>query len=112
MNIKTIIAVGVLALVAACARNPESIAPTTMPTNAYSNLSCERLAAELQNSQAELDQAEADQRQAVMGDAAGVFLVGVPVSSLTGADKEGTVAQKKGEVPAIESAQQNQGCES
>ena len=40
----------------------------------------------------------------------GVFLIGVPVSSLSGADKEGLLAQKKGEKIAIESQQRNQKC--
>lgn len=40
----------------------------------------------------------------------GVFLIGVPVSSLTGADKEGIIAQRKGEVVAIEVAQRQAGC--
>lgn len=98
------------ALLAGCAKNPESIAPMTMPLNAYSGLTCEQLALELQKSQTELLQAEASQRSAVTGDAVGVFLIGVPVSSLSGADKEGIVAQKKGEVIAIQGAQRQGGC--
>lgn len=57
-----------------------------------------------------LVQLSADQRQAATGDAVGVFIIGVPVSSLTGADKEGMIAQKKGEVIAIETAQRGQKC--
>lgn len=44
-----------------------------------------------------LAQLSTGQRQAVMGDAVGVFLIGVPVSSLTGSDREGLIAQKKRE---------------
>ncbi len=39
-----------------------------------------------------------------------MFLIGVPVSSLSGADKEGLVAQHKGEIVAIEGAMRNQQC--
>lgn len=93
-----------------CAKNPESISPMAMPVNAYSGLTCEQLAAEYQRSSYALASVEAQQRQAVTGDAVGVFLIGVPMSSLTGADKEGLVAQHKGEVIAIQVAQRNQGC--
>jgi len=37
-----------------------------------------------------------------MGDAVGVFLIGVPVSSLSGSDKEGLIATSKGKVTALE----------
>lgn len=95
---------------AGCAKNPESIAASTMPMNAYSGLSCNQLAMEHQRSSLALQQAEAAQRQAVQGDAVGVFLIGVPVSSLSGADKEGMVAQHKGEIIAINAMRRSKGC--
>lgn len=106
---RIVFAVAVLFL-AGCAKNPESIAPMSMPVNAYSGLSCAQLAAEMQRSSLALAQVEAGQRQAVTGDALGVFLIGVPVSSLSGSDREGLVAQHKGEVIAIQAAQRNQQC--
>lgn len=93
-----------------CAKNPEAIVPMTMPTGAYSNLTCQQLAAEHQKSSSALVAAEAQQRQAVTGDAVGVFLIGVPVSSLTGGDKEGTLAMHKGELVALSAMMQNKGC--
>lgn len=99
-----------VATLGACAKNPESISPMAMPVNAYSGLSCEQLAVEYQRSAMALASVEQQQRSAVMGDADGVFLIGVPVSSLTGADKEGEVALRKGEVVAIQSAARNQQC--
>ena len=98
------------AAVSGCAKNPESITPMSMPVNAYSGLSCAQLAAEKQKSQTSLTAAEAQQRQAVTGDAVGVFLIGVPMSSLSGADKEGVVAQHKGEIIAIQNAQRIAKC--
>lgn len=97
-------------LVAGCARNPESITPLTMPVNAYSGLGCEELAEEHRRSSAALVAVEAQQRQAVTGDAVGVFLIGVPVSSLSGSDREGQVALHKGELVAIEAQQRNRRC--
>lgn len=99
-----------LALLSACAKNPEAIAPMSMPVNAYMGLTCQQLATEHQRSSLALAQAEASQRQAVTGDAVGVFLIGVPVSSLSGADKEGLVAQHKGELIAIQAQQRQSKC--
>ena len=100
----------VLLVLAGCAKNPDAIAPMAMPVNAYLGLSCEQLAAEHQRSSAALAAVEAQQRSAATGDAVGVFLIGVPVSSLSGADKEGLVAQHKGEIIAIEGAMRGQQC--
>ncbi|WP_394889564.1 hypothetical protein ACG873_30315 [Mesorhizobium sp. AaZ16] len=97
-------------LLTACAKGPDAITPMSMPVNAYSGLSCNQLAAEHQKSTNALNAVSAQQRQAQTGDAVGVFLIGVPMSSLTGGDKEGAVAQHKGEVIAISSAQRNKGC--
>lgn len=98
------------AVLVGCAKNPEAIAPMTMPVNAYSGLTCAQLAAEHQRSSLALQQVEASQRQAVTGDAVGVFLIGVPVSSLSGSNREGAVAQHKGEIIAIEAMQRNNRC--
>lgn len=110
MTIWKLVALAAASIVVGCAKNPDAIAPMTMPVNAYSGLDCKQLSAEHQRSSLALQQVAADQRQAVTGDAVGVFLIGVPVSSLTGADKEGLVAQHKGELIAIESAQRNLNC--
>lgn len=108
--VKQILGACCLAALSACAKNPEAIVPVTMPVNAYSGLSCDQLAAEMQKSTTALTTVESQQRQAVTGDAVGVFLIGVPVSSLTGADREGDVALHKGEVIAIREQQRQRGC--
>jgi hypothetical protein len=89
----------------ACAKNPDA-----MPVNAYGGLSCDHLAAEHRRSTATLAAVSQQQKQAATGDAVGVFLIGVPVSSLSGGDKEGLVAQHKGEIVAIEGAMRGQRC--
>ena len=103
------VAFAALAL-AGCAKNPDAIAPMSMPVNAYAGLSCDQLVAEHQRASSALMAVEKQQRQAAAGDAVGVFLIGVPVSSLSGADKEGLVAQHKGEIIAIEGAMRSQQC--
>lgn len=95
---------------AACAKNPDAIAPIAMPVNAYFGLTCDQLVTEHQRSSAALAAVSQQQKQAATGDAVGVFLIGVPVSSLSGGDKEGLVAQHKGELVAIEGAMRSQHC--
>lgn len=94
----------------ACAKNPDAIAPVAMPVNAYSGLTCDQLVTEHRRSTAALAAVSQQQKQAATGDAVGVFLIGVPVSSLSGGDKEGLVAQHKGEIVAIEGAMRGQRC--
>lgn len=107
---KTALAVLAAAAAAGCAKNPDAIVPITMPVNAYSGLSCEQLAAEHRRSSEALAAVSEQQKQAATGDAVGVFLIGVPVSSLSGGDKEGLVAQHKGEIVAVEGAMRSQQC--
>lgn len=103
------LAVAAFAL-AACAKNPDAIAPIAMPVNAYFGLTCDQLVTEHQRSSAALAAVSQQQKQAATGEAVGVFLIGVPVSSLSGGDKEGLVAQHKGELVAIEGAMRSQHC--
>lgn len=95
---------------AACAKNPDAIPAISMPTAAYSGMTCEQLATEYIRASTALAQVETQQRQAATGDAVGVFLIGVPLSSLGGGDKEGLVAQYKGEVLAIGAKQKELKC--
>ena len=50
------------------------------------------------------------QISAANGDAFGVFLVGVPIGSVAGGDKEGEMAASKGKVSAMQSAGMSKGC--
>ena len=89
---------------AGCAKRPDAIAPATIPIEAYSNMSCANLASAYTVEKARLAGLSAEQNSAATGDAVGVFLIGVPTSSLFGGDKEGAVAVAKGKVTAMESA--------
>ena len=60
------------------------------------------LAEELVLETQQLAALEGKQKGAVAGDAIGVFLIGVPVSSLTGGDVSGHIATSKGKVLALE----------
>ena len=96
--------------VSSCAKRPDAIVPVDMPMAAYSNLDCSALAREYIQEQASLSAVSKQQHDAATGDAVGVFLVGVPMSSTFGGDKEGQVAVSKGKVNAIEANLKAKGC--
>ncbi len=94
----------------ACAKRPDAIVPADIPMAAYTGSSCPVLAQELIKEQQNLAAVSKAQNDAATGDAVGVFLVGVPMSSTFGGDKEGQVAVAKGKVQAIQSAMKSKGC--
>ena len=102
-----IIAAAALSL-AACAQSPSSIAPVSMG-NAYSTLDCRQAAVDLNAERQTLAALEGKQKGAVAGDAVSVFLIGVPVASLTGGDVSGHIATSKGKVLALEARTQSCG---
>lgn len=88
-------------LLSACAKNPDAIAPVSMG-NAFASVPCRDAAIMLASEKNQLAALSSAQRSAVTGDAIGVFLLGVPMSSLSGADKTGDIAATKGKVIALE----------
>ena len=101
MNMRPIlhpgIAVFALAALAACAQSPDAIAPVNMG-NAFAATACRQAQADLITERQRLAALSAQQQNAVAGDAIGVFLIGVPMASLTGGDKAGLIAASKGRV--------------
>ena len=65
-------------------------------------LSCADLAAERSATASKLEALKSQRNSAATGDAIGVFLLGVPVSSLAGGDKSGEIATAKGQLLAID----------
>ncbi|KFL31489.1 hypothetical protein JP75_08095 [Devosia riboflavina] len=103
MNLKTIAATGlVVASLAACAKAPESIAPSYVSEVQYQSYSCTQLGQE----KGRLEQAYAvtakAQNDARTGDAWGVFLIGMPTSSLSGGNVAAEVASLKGQMVAVD----------
>jgi hypothetical protein len=107
---KKIFAVIALLPLAACAKRPDAIVPTDIPMAAYSNLDCSGLSRELTTEQGKLTALSTQQNNAANGDAFGVFLIGVPMSSLTGGDKEGDISVQKGKVISIQNTMKAKGC--
>lgn len=95
---------------ASCATHPEKIKAADIPEAAYAGRTCEDLIAERDAIVTQLEVDEKKQKQAVVGDAVGVFLVGVPVSSALGGDRETDISVAKGKRQAIEKAMQASGC--
>lgn len=86
---------------AACAKSPGSIAPVSMG-NAFAGVTCQQASTQLSAERQALAALEGKQRGAVVGDAIGVFLIAVPVSSLTGGNVEGQIGASKGKALALE----------
>lgn len=100
-----------LLAVTSCAKRPDAIVPVDIPMAAYSNLDCAGLSQELLKERSTLASLSKQQNDAATGDAFGVFLIGVPMSSTFGGDKEGQIAVSKGKVTSIESTLKSKGCQ-
>jgi len=95
--------------VSACAKTPSAIPAIPFSSTEYSSFSCKGLSAELGSVSTKLEEVERKQRNKVAGDAAGVFLVLIPPSALTG-DYAAEVGRYKGEKIAVERAQVTKAC--
>ena len=94
----------------ACAQSPEKIAAVKIEDSTYAAQSCRTLAQhELQQTQL-LNALSASQKKAASGDAWGVFLLGLPISSMSGSDKETEIAVTKGRLDTIDRQQAAKGC--
>lgn len=98
---KNIFALIAAASVAACAQSPDAIQPVSLG-NAFAGVSCAQARQMLSQERAILASLSSAQNAAVAGDAIGVLLIGVPVSSLSGGDNAGDIAASKGKVLALE----------
>ena len=111
MKAKYFLASAALVTLVACAKRPEEIAAVPMDTAAYTGLSCRQLAQEETRIRGELDALSAAQNSAATSDAMGVFLLGIPWSSMSGNDKEALIAVAKGKLSAIDMVQVSKNCE-
>ena len=96
------VAVLAMTMLAGCAKAPESIAPSYVSEVPYQSYTCTQLGQE----RARLEQAYATtakaQNDARTGDAWGVFLLGMPTSSLSGGNVAAEVASLKGQMVAVD----------
>ena len=101
----------VMFLMAGCAKRPDAIVPIDIPMAAYGNLDCKGIANETIVENGKLASLSKSQNEAATADAVGVFLIGAPLGSVTGGDKEGQIAVSKGKIQALESSAKAKGCQ-
>lgn len=109
-KIKTPAILASVLFISACASDPAAIAPAEISPDLYSGRSCQQLAQENANLSSKLVTLVAQQEKAVEGDAMGVFLLGLPMSSMSGNDKETEIALARGQQQAIVLQMQRKGC--
>ncbi|KQB95687.1 hypothetical protein AL073_15905 [Loktanella sp. 1ANDIMAR09] len=98
---KTVLLLSIAIAVSACAKRPDAIAPVAMG-DAFNGLSCNQAQTMLNTERTTLATLSAAQTTAANNDAFGVFLIGVPMGSVTGGDNEGNIAASKGKILALE----------
>tara|TARA_R100000935_G_scaffold26969_1_gene47066 strand:- start:629 stop:961 length:333 start_codon:yes stop_codon:yes gene_type:complete len=107
---KTLYFCAAMAAVSACAKMPDQIAAADIGGQQYDRYSCKQLAeAKLAQSQ-NLSNLSAKQKAVAEGDAVGVALLGMPLSSMSGGDQETNIAVTKGHIEAIDQRSQKRGC--
>ncbi|MFT8898382.1 MAG: hypothetical protein ABF968_15700, partial [Acetobacter sp.] len=95
---------------AACAASPESIQPAYVSSMMYEPYSCSQLYQEEARLQAALASVSKQQHDARSGDAWGVALLGLPVSSFSGKNVASQVAEVKGNMNAVQEAEIHKNC--
>ncbi len=88
----------------ACAPRPSKIEPI-MPDPSFAQIPCNRVLPKLRAEEAELARLVAAQERAMTQDAASVAIIGVPLGSMTGANKKDELAKAKGKVEALRKKQ-------
>lgn len=96
--------------VVGCAKGPERIAPTQVSEAPYLDWTCPRIAEESRRLSDALAAASAKQQKASDDDALGVFLLGLPLASMSGGDVGPDVARLKGETEAVQRAATKNNC--
>ena len=96
--------------VAGCAKKPEAVAAAQIDDSAYLRYSCSTLRQKEVQGEAAVGNLSAKQQAAADNDALGVFLLGLPLASMSGNDPETQLSIAKGQLNAIKSAKAKKGC--
>lgn len=103
MKTSTIAAASIVALaISACAKSPESIAPSYVSEVPYQSYSCSQLGQEKARLEQAYSVAAKAQSDARTGDAVGVFFLGMPTSTLSGGNIAPEIANLKGQMTAVD----------
>lgn len=84
-----------------CAAAPASIAPMQISESKYSNFDCAQLSLEQDKLTTQLTMYSMAQEQTKANDALGVFMLGLPLGSMSGGNKAPEISMLKGEINAI-----------
>lgn len=98
--------------IAACAQTPESVQPAYESEVPYLSWTCQQLGEERERLGAALATASTQQNEARSGDTAGLLFLGLPVSSMSGANVAPQIARYKGETEAVDRATIRKSCTS
>ena len=109
MNRAAVAVIGLLTLVG-CAKKPESIAPAYVSDYQFQGMTCPQLQQEQARLDAAYAQAADQQNHARTNDTVGVILLGLPVSTLSGDNIAGQIAQLKGQKEAMDRVRASKGC--
>lgn len=105
-----LIVLSLVLVISGCAKRPNAIAASNVPVEAYLSLDCQQIARDLAAERQTLVTMSAQQNSAANADAIGVFMVGIPVASLTDGDNQGGIALSKGKIQSLEAAQMRNKC--
>ena len=105
-----IMAMALGACLASCAKSPEQVIPMATPTIEYERMSCAELATARARNLENVSSLSLSQERARSNDTLGVIFLGLPVASMTGADKEGELSVAKGRDLSISSVQHAKKC--
>ncbi|HDZ26272.1 MAG TPA: hypothetical protein ENH65_07135 [Candidatus Aminicenantes bacterium] len=93
-----------------CATKPENITPAYITHLAYTRWTCDQLGEEQTRLVSAISSASDAQRQARTNDIIGIICIGLPVSSLSGANQASNIARLKGELEAMQKAVIQKNC--
>lgn len=105
-----IVGLAALILVSGCAKAPNTIAPSYVSEVPYQSYTCKQLGEEMQRLEAAYTTTAKAQEDARTGDAWGVFLIGMPTSSLSGGNVAAEVASLKGQQVAVQKTMITKNC--
>jgi starvation-inducible outer membrane lipoprotein len=107
---KFVICAAAMLLAAGCAKRPEEIIAAAVPAESYMQMQCAQLASLKVQKEAELGKLSEHQAKVAEHDKAAMYVLHVPMGTITQGDKEEQVARAKGEVQAINTAYQSKNC--
>jgi hypothetical protein len=104
---------GVLLLIgalSACAKGADKVLPSPVPTAEFEHAACPQLAAARIRNMETLTALSMAQDRASSNDTLGVIFTGLPLASMTGADREAELSVAKGRDLALQSQMAAKNC--